>query len=172
MCAAWLMAAGACGGANSSRAGCSAPNSNGANSAGREPSDAAANTEERAASARPDPTASASGEPAVHVPDGATTARGSAEDGACQRLRDEATFVSREAFECGPPVEGYPPARCHSRITFQASSYEWRHTDMVFAGEYTCSDGRIEAEDHRGTFDAARALLLWEGAEYVPASQN
>lgn len=81
-------------------------------------------------------------------------------------------FVSRQTFDCGPPVDGSPPARCPSRITFEATTYEWRHTDMVFTGDYSCDAGRIEADDHRGSFDAAQDRLLWEGVEYVPEAKD
>jgi len=102
-----------------------------------------------------------------------TAARESATPGtdpACDRLRERRVFESRELVDCGPPVEGHPPPRCRSRIEFNDSTYRWRHTDMVFVGDYTCQEGRVNAQRGSGTYDPASDVLTWQGAEYAPAS--
>lgn len=86
----------------------------------------------------------------------------------CAELREQRAYVSRQDFECGPPVEGRPAPRCHSRIEFVEGTYQWRHTDMVFTGTYTCEGVQIRGDGHRGVYDPDTRHLRWEGVEYVP----
>lgn len=86
----------------------------------------------------------------------------------CAELREQRTYVSREDFACGPPVEGRPAPRCHSRIEFVEGTYQWRHTDMVFTGTYTCEGVQIRGDGHHGVYDPDTRHLRWEGVEYVP----
>lgn len=86
----------------------------------------------------------------------------------CTELRKQRVFVSRDAFECGPPVDGRPAPRCHSRIEFVEGTYQWRHTDMVFTGTYTCEGMQIRGEGHQGVYDPDTRHLRWEGVDYVP----
>lgn len=100
------------------------------------------------------------------APQGKSTA--AEERSACAQLREGEQYVSTEELVCGPPVDDHPAPRCRSRITFSGGRYQWRHTDMVFIGEYHCEGLRIIGEEHSGRYEPATGRLYWEGLEYEP----
>lgn len=120
--------------------------------------------------ASPSPLVDATPSARQHPQPGDGTAPAAEVADVCAELRRQGAYVSRVDFECGPPLEGRPAPRCHSRIEFSEGTYQWRHTDMVFTGTYTCEGFQIRGDEHHGTFDPETGHLRWEGVEYVPAT--
>lgn len=86
----------------------------------------------------------------------------------CERL-EGAQFESETKQPCGPPVEGEPMQLCPSVIGFSNGEYEWRVTDMMFAGRYACTDNlvrSIDTDDLKGTLSADATQLTIDGERY------
>jgi hypothetical protein len=81
------------------------------------------------------------------------------------------TYVSVNQMECGLGPNGV--AYCNWNVAFSADgTFDWRHSDVVESGSYTCNGAAItgtrgSAAPVAGMLDANVDRLTWDGAAYV-----
>lgn len=82
----------------------------------------------------------------------------------CDGLADT-VWHSTEPMECGRGG-----GKCHWTVTFTASEYSWRYSDVSESGTWTCANGAItgtlfNGDTRAGTF--ADGALTWQASAYA-----
>ena len=95
------------------------------------------------------------------------------EEDACAIVEGQ-TYLSQDELDCGLNPGGDGAATCHWRVEFDDGEYEWRYSDLIRQGTYSCDgatiigDGSVDGETHQGTLDLDTGELRWEGVLYEP----
>jgi hypothetical protein len=82
------------------------------------------------------------------------------------------TYRSVTEMECGRGPDG--GSFCHWTITFAATTYSWRYSDVGESGSYTCVGNTVTGvrlsgpNTVTGQYDPATQTLTWNNVAYVP----
>lgn len=100
------------------------------------------------------------------------TACGGSEEGpiadACAEIEGQ-TYLSVEQFECGQDPGN--PELCNWSLTFADGNFDWRFSDILSNGTYTCDGPMVfgnpsDSNEIPGYLDAETGILTWNQIDY------
>lgn len=82
---------------------------------------------------------------------------------------EPASFSSVEQLECGISPDGV--SYCNWSVNFDNGEFQYRLSDYILVGTYTCDGDTVTATDngntsYTGTYDPTTGQLSWDGHVY------
>jgi len=82
---------------------------------------------------------------------------------------EPANFSSVEQLECGISPDGV--SYCNWSVSFDNGEFQYRLSDYILVGTYTCDGNTVTASDngntsYTGTYDPTTGQLSWDGHLY------
>jgi len=81
------------------------------------------------------------------------------------------TYNSVTERECGLSPDG--AARCHWYVSFTETRFNWRYSDVIENGTFTCAANTVTGQglggrNIVGQYEPATRTLTWDGVAYMP----